>query len=154
MKKNQLILIALLVCSVAIICFGCVVRSPSGPPDPITGAVPLASYVPDPRINSLSNTVAGAAAMAAPINPYAGITDTLLKAGFGLAGMVAGWLAQRKNTQTAKNEATQKTALLTTVIKGVEDAGTASVPVKTAIQQRASSTGMQTQLDEIVQRVT
>lgn len=154
MKKNQLILITLLLASVAIICLsGCIKRNPATAPDPVTGAPPPA-YVVDPRINSASNTVTGVATFVAPFNPYAGVTEPLIKAGFAVAGVVGGWLAQRKNTTTAKNEASEKSKLLTTVIQGVEDAGTQSNVVKTAIQQRATAAGVQSKLDEVVQRVT
>jgi hypothetical protein len=149
MRKTLLILV---LSAIAII-VGCTVANPNQAPDPLTGA-PAPKYIPDPAIGSISNTVAGVASAIAPVNPWAGITDYLLKSAFGVLGLVAGYVAQRRNTQAAQADATQKQNILATVIRGVEDAGTAAAAVKTSIQTRATAAGVQPQLDALVQSVT
>jgi hypothetical protein len=149
MRKTLLILV---LSAIAII-VGCTVENPSKAPDPLTGA-PAPKYIPDPAITSVSNTVVGVASAVAPVNPWAGITDYLLKSAFGVLGLVAGYVAQKRNTQAAQADATEKQNILATVIRGVEDAGTAAAAVKASIQTRATAAGLQPQLDGIVKSLT
>ncbi len=78
---------------------GCTTQNPNwtkpvaGQPD--TNTVP--QYVVDPRLASASNTVAGVASAAAPVNPYAGITNPLINGVFGLAALISGYVARQKN---------------------------------------------------------
>jgi hypothetical protein len=136
-----------------IILTACVASNPNKTPDPVTGQLPPPNII-DPRLFSASNTATGIANSLAPVNPYAGVTDYLLKAGFGLAGIVAGYIAQKRNTTAAQAEASQKAVLLNTVIQGVESLGTAAAPVKAAIQTRATAAGVQPALDAAVKANT
>lgn len=81
---------------------GCVTKNPARtaltPQQQATNTA-IPQYIPDPRINAYSNTASGLAATAAPVNPYAGITDWGIKIGFGLAGLIGGAVAQAKNKQ-------------------------------------------------------
>lgn len=113
------------------------------------------SYVPNPAINSASNTAAGIAAGAALIPvaaPYASILGWLIPIIFGGIGAGAGYYAQAKNTGQAN-------AMLGAVIQGVESGLGGQAPavvasVKTAIQSRATSAGVQPALDAVVQKLT
>ena len=69
--------------------------TPIPPGQPNTNTVP--QYIPDPRINQYSNTVAAVAQGVAPVNPYAGITSWVLTAAFGIFGGISALVARSKS---------------------------------------------------------
>lgn len=83
----------------AAVLIGCAVSNPKYtkplPGQPDTNTEP--AFVPDPRINSYSNTVKMTATGLAPVNPYAGITDYAIDGVFGLIAMASGYIARQKS---------------------------------------------------------
>ncbi|HXJ73188.1 MAG TPA: hypothetical protein VNM37_10045 [Candidatus Dormibacteraeota bacterium] len=111
LTKPVIVLSALFLASLAIL-VGCATRNPSynpqQPPSPTNEP-----YSVDPRLLSMSNQVAAVKDALAPVNPYAGITDYVFKAGFGLAGLLSGLVVGYKNRQ----------AVINTMAAGVVKAG-------------------------------
>ena len=97
--KSTLKLTLVLSAAVAAIIVGCATKNPSYTPiavgQPETNTVP--QWIVDPRINNYSNTVAGAASIAAPLNPYAGLTTWAISGVFGIWGALATYVAKNKN---------------------------------------------------------
>lgn len=93
---------------------GCATHNPNYNPQLPPGPT-NEPYSVDPRLLTMSNTVAQIQAATAPINPYAGVTDLAVKVGigaiFGISGIVAGF----KNRQ----------AVVNTMAAGVVKAGAA-----------------------------
>ena len=89
MKTKLFLLLA-----AAVMIAGCVTKNPDYT-GPNTNGIP--AYIPDPRINSYSNQVAGVEGMLKPVNPYAGITDYAINGGFAMAALVSGLIARRKS---------------------------------------------------------
>lgn len=87
--------------------------TPIPPGQPNTNTVP--QYIPDPRLASISNTVAQIAQGVAPVNPYAGITNWAVTGVFGIIGAIAAGLATAKNKNT----------VIDTLAAGVVKAGAA-----------------------------
>ncbi len=113
--KTLLFLIALS----GLVIVGCATQNPNwtkpvaGQPD--TNTVP--QYIVDPRLNTVSNTVAGAAAAAAPVNPYAGITGPLINGVFGLIALGSGYVVRQKNGALATmGQAIVKSGAATSVL--------------------------------------
>ncbi len=100
----------------SLVIIGCVSKNPAYTP-PVPGQTNTEpQFIPDPRLTSLSNTVAQIAGGIAPVNPYAGITDWAVKGVFGIVGAIAAAAA------TAKN----KNAVIDTLAAGVVKAGAAA----------------------------
>jgi hypothetical protein len=98
---------------------GCATRNPAYTaltPQQQATNTSIPQYIPDPRINSYSNSASQLSAATAPVNPYAGITDWGIKIGFGLAGLIGGAVAQAKN----------KNGVIDTMAAGVLKAGPAA----------------------------
>ena len=124
--KPKLTLLAVIVASITVIGLaGCATKNPQytpiAPGQPETNTVP--QYIPDPRINQWSNTVASVAQGLAPVNPYAGITSWALTAAFGIFGGISGLIARSKS------------GALSTMAAGVVKAGAAQ-----AVLDHASNT--------------
>jgi len=127
MKKNKLAIAALIALWAAILTIiGCTTKNPAYTPPPPGQTTTVPQYIPDPRIASLSNTVAQVAQGVSPVNPYAGLTDYAVKGVFGLAGLIAGAVAGVKN----------RNAVINTMAAGVIKAGAAQ-----PVLDHASNTG-------------
>lgn len=113
------ITVLLLSCITAAVIIGCATKNPDYTkltPEQQATNTTIPQYIVNPNINALSNTFSGAAAAAAPVNPYAGMTDWAIKLAFGVLGAAAaGWV-------TAKN----KNGVIDTLASGVVKAGSAS----------------------------
>lgn len=105
----------------------------------------IGTYVPDPRLETALTAIRAGNAATAPVNPYAGLIDYFL---LGIAG-VASAIAARKNAQASKTS-----ALLSTVIRGVENAGEKAADVKSSIRTLATATGQEGALGVLVQKIT
>jgi len=83
----------------AAILIGCTTQNPNwtrpAPGQPDTNLVP--QYVPDPRIQSASNTVIMGSKAIAPFNPYDFLTSPVLSSLFALWGAAATYKANQKN---------------------------------------------------------
>ena len=98
--KSKLTLLGLTGFSATVIWIaGCTAPNPQYTPippgQPNTNTVP--QFIPDPRINQWSNTVASIAGGVAPVNPYAGITSWALTAAFGIFGGISTLIASSKS---------------------------------------------------------
>lgn len=86
--------------SVLIIVAGCATKNPAytalTPQQQATNTT-IPPYIVNPSLNQISNSIAGAATAAAPINPYAGLTDWAIKLAFGIAGAAAAGYVTAKN---------------------------------------------------------
>lgn len=105
----------------------CTTKNPAYTPPPPGQTSSVPQYIPDPRIASISNTVAQVAEGVAPVNPYAGLTDYAVKGVFGLAGLIAGAVAGVKN----------RNAVINAMAAGVVKAGAAQ-----PVLDHASNTGV------------
>lgn len=69
--------------------------TPILPGQPETNTVP--QFIADPRIATWSNAVNAVSRGAAPINPYAGITDWAINGIFGAIGAISLYVARQKS---------------------------------------------------------
>lgn len=98
----------------------------------------------DPRITQGIETAKAVNAMTAPMNPYAPVVSTGLTLATAIAtawGSIATFFLRRK----------QK--LLSTVVRGVEAAGSQANAVKESIEKTAEKAGLALPLDAAVQKI-
>lgn len=97
--KSTLKLTLALAASIAAIVVGCTTANPAYTPipagQPNTNTVP--SVIPNPLINSYSNTLAQLAGAVAPVNPYAGLTSWAINGVFGVIALISGYVAKQKS---------------------------------------------------------
>lgn len=109
---------------------GCVTKNPAWT-GPNTNGIP--QYVTDTdRLNAASNSVAGVSGALRPVNPWGGLTDYAVNTGFGLAALISGLIAKRKNAQAKSAEAAADT-----IAAGAVKAGPTAVNI---ILQHAAET--------------
>lgn len=97
--KATIKLTLVLAASIAAILVGCTTANPAYTPvpagQPNTNTVP--SVIPNPIINTYSNTLAQIAGAVAPANPYAGITSWAITGIFGVLGSISAYVAKQKS---------------------------------------------------------
>jgi hypothetical protein len=132
---------------------GCATREVLSPAQPaetnaVTGVVtPGVPAVVTNLPNATVTTIAAEGEAVAPLipAPYGTAVTALL----GLATLVAGYVAQKKNGQL--NTAN---AVSTAIIQGVESAGTAAAAVKTAVATVSKANGVSDAVEAAVNKVT
>jgi len=98
MKPRNMILIMLLGSIIMLV--GCTATNPQYtalPIDQRTNQTAIPQYIPDPRINGLSNTLGSIVATTAPVNPYAGLAMGAIALIFGIWGTVATKIATKQS---------------------------------------------------------
>lgn len=156
-KMCRQLFVIFLVVTVLQLATGCLTQRPYV--SPVTGQVvigtngqPVMESVADTnKIAQIIGVVKGVNDATAALNPYSVPLSWLLTLAGGVATGISGLVASRKNKQLG-----QTTDILSSVIQGVESITSPDVSqqVKAAIQLRATSAGVQPQLDKIVQSQT
>lgn len=100
------------------------------------------NIVVDPKLTAGLATAGAVNTVTAPVNPF----SPAIEIGLSAAGLLAAWIAKRKN-----DKANQQALLLKTVIQGVENSG--STEAKAAIQAHAATIGVEGELGTTVQGV-